>query len=503
MVQEFKPRKLQTDFIAHMEEGCENFGGVEMGLGKTVSVLTFIQTLIDADRAKGRLRRFLVVAPRMVALTTWPDEVAKWSHLNVRLGVCTGSTPAVKRQRILTDPTLDIVCTNYENLTWLCDTYPPGKLPFYGLVLDEADKLSNAGAKRFDKFRYRAHEFKWRLAMTGSVGAEGLHKMFGPVYMVTSMPHKPGHLGKRIPMTAMLGSSYQEFEKKWFVKDEYTYALTPRAGAIEGIARIIKPITFIARAKDHLDLPDLIFQDHYYELPKKARALYDELEREFVLELERSELEDDESQEWERRDVEAANSAVLKNKLRQLCSGFLYSYRPMTEEELDVCLDAGRNPKPIRETTWIHNAKVDLYRSIVSELMGEPHLAVYGYQAEVDAYGFEHRLGSHHSDVQIKRLVDDWNAGKLPYLALHPASGGHGLNLQDGGHHLLFLDLPWSRDLYTQVIKRLHRMGQTAPVIVHRLIAKGTAEQDVVNALEAKGAIQELILEAIKRRTQR
>jgi len=486
MVEKFNPRSYQQDLIEHIKAGDSTLAFVQMGLGKTASVLAAI-----ADMNEERRRRWLVVAPKRVVRNVWRQEAAKWDRTaHLRVGVVTGAnTPAV-RMRVLTDPQLDIVCINYEMLSWLCARFDPGHFPFYGLVLDESDKLKDAGSKRFDAFRYRAHEFTMRIAMTGTPAPERMQDIFGTVYMATSEPLQEGALGRKIPMKAALGSSFSAFLRRHFVSDFNGYTWEPRAGTASYIAEQIAPYVFVAKAKDHLDLPPLIYKDVKFALPKAVREQYDELEREFLLELERSDFPD-EAFEDDTREVEAANIAVVKNKLRQICSGFLYSNRP------------GDGRHPDRDTTWLHNAKVDAYREVVSELLGDPHIAVYGFQAERQKIAFQHCLDGGLSEEDEEVLLRDWSAGKINTLALHPASAGHGLNLHEGGaSHIVFITMPWSRGLFEQTVARLYRMGQKKTTVVVRLFAANTVEESVIAALESKGAVQEALIDGIKRRTR-
>lgn len=485
MVEKFNPRSYQRDLIQHIKDGASSLAFVQMGLGKTASVLCAISDMLAEDAEKGLIRRWLVVAPKRVALNVWRQEAAKWDKTqHLRVGVVTGASAPQSRLRTLTDPNLDVVVINYEMLPWLCATYAPGCFPFYGLVLDESDKLKDVGSKRFERFRYRAHEFEVRIAMTGTPAPERMQDIFGTVYMATSEPLKEGALGKKLQMTSALGSSYTAFLRKHFVSDFMGYRHEPRAGTSAYIAEQIAPYVFVAKAKDHLDLPPIIYKDVKFALPKAARKIYDELEQEFLVELERDELGDD---DWDddTREVGADNIAVVRNKLRQVCSGFLYSMSPSGD----------------RETTWIHDAKVHAYKEVVSELLGDPHIAVYGYQAEAERLQFEHRFGAGLSDEEEAEILRKWSSNQIDTLALHPASAGHGLNLHEGGaRHMVFLTLPWSRGLLEQTIARLHRMGQKGSVVVVRLLAKDTVEEGVVAALESKGSVQEALIDAIKRK---
>ena len=474
----------QADLVEHLADGDESLVFVEMGLGKTVATLTAVEQIIREDAARGKKRRFLVVAPRRVALHVWPKEVEKWAHLK-HLKVVTAIGTAAKRLHAVMDPSAHIVTINYENIRWLLDKFPKGTLPFYGVIYDEVDKMKAPSTARFAALRYRADEFKWRVGMTGTPAPESLQNVWGPSYLVTAKrdTDQPQARG-RPAMKAALGSSYDRFCQRYFSSDFHGYKLEPVPGAFRAVSEAIADYTFTAQASDHLDLPELIVQDHVYELPKKVMDQYEEFENEFVLALERGDqLADDD--EWQEAFAEASNAAVLKNKLRQVCSGFVYHF----------------DERGARQTAWLHDQKMQAYKDVVSELMGEPHLAVYGYQAEHEKLGFKNRLGGGISDTAEQHILAQWNERKISCLAMHPASAGHGLNLHEGGaHHICFLTLPWSRGLYDQTVARLHRMGQGKSVVVHRFIALGTVEESVVEALSSKGAVQQQIVNALKKR---
>lgn len=477
----------QREFSDFAREGDSTLGLVEMGLGKTAAALTTMSDIEAEDRSRGRLRRFLVAAPRRVAVHVWSAEVKKWAHLkHLRVAVAVGSP--TQRLRALTDPRAHIVTINYENLEWLLQKFPKGALPFYGLIMDEVDKMKSPGTKRFKALRHRVHEFTWRVGMTGTLTPESLLNVWAPTYLVTAKPQPrlPGQKGAG-RTDALLGSSYENFCSHYFeTTDYFGHKLEPRPGAVDAVGRIIAPITYQARAEDHLDLPELIVQDHVYELDPAVMKQYRQFEADFVLALdEGASLPDEDDYSEPSAFAEAANAAVLKNKLRQLCSGFLYHQA-----------EGGA-----RQTKWLHGQKVSAYEDMVSELSGLPHLAVYGYLAEVERLKLDARLGGGVTDREEKDILRRWNAGQIRVLGMHPASAGHGLNLHEGGaHHIAFLTLPWSRGLYDQTIARLRRMGQRHPVVVHRFIALGTVEEMVVKALESKGAVQEAVIAALKQR---
>lgn len=467
------PYPYQLDFLEHLHGGAESLGFVEMGLGKTATVLTYIHDIVQEDRRRGKARRFLVLAPLRVVRTVWRQEVAKWDHLKY-LNVEAAIGTSLRRLEVLTDTWFDVVVMNYENLTWLCEQFPPGEFPFYGLVMDEVDRMKAHNTNRFKAFRYRAHEFAVRIGMGGTIASESLQNVWGPTYLVTSQPVVEGKLGRQMPMRSLFGGSFYGFVQKYFMPEHpRSHKLIPRSeGVADTIARVLAPITYQARVDDHLDLPPYVYQDVHYDIPPKARAKYDAMEKTLVIEVD------------EKR-ITAANAAVKVDKLRQMCSGFIY------HQEFDAVE---------RETEWLHNAKLEALDETIENLGGAQHLLVYAFLAEAGRCGFPHRL-SGLSEEDEADLLQRWTAGEIPQLAFHPKSASHGLNLHDGGaHHIVWMTLPWSQDQYAQANARLRRMGQKKTVVVHRLIARNSIEEDVLAALQAKGDVQKALFDALKRR---
>ena len=477
----FEPRDYQWALLKHLDEGADSLVFVEMGLGKTVCVLTHIAKVLR--EAPSERRRYLVVAPLRVCRYVWRQESQKWDHLrHLRIGDATVPSTARRRDAIR-DPEYDIVLLNYEKLPWLCDAYRNG-WPFYGLVLDEVDKMKATGTRRFRRMRSRTRQFENRIGMTGTPTPESLHNIWGPTFLVTNEGH--GHR-----LMCPLGPSQELFHARHFYQNGWQ--LIPHDDAVEKVTKKIEPYVYAAKAADHVKLPDLVVKDVYFDLPPDVYRLYKKLEKELFVALTRTEmdprflelLEKGEGEEDKPADatIEVAHAAAKSNKLRQLCAGFMY------DEDHKAC--------------WVHKEMYKAYESVRSELMGEPHLVIYGFQAERDYFKFPDVLSSRLSARDEAQLLKTWDAGQLEQLAFHPASGGHGLNLQDSGaHHIIYLTLPWSRGLYDQTCARLHRLGQKKTVFVHRLVAKDTVVEKVVKALEGKGAVQDEVFAAIRKAYQ-
>lgn len=459
----------QKDFVEHVKGGASSLGFIEVGLGKTVSTMTAISDMMLEDRRQGNLRRALVIAPKRVARDVWPKEPKKWAHLR-HMRVVSAIGPARVRKNAIWNMSADIVTINYENIPWLLENVPRGAMPFYFLVLDELDKMKSVGTERFSKMRHRLDDFEVRVGLTGTPVPETLLNIWAQQFLIC---------GERIDgrrWDSPLGPTFSAFKRNWFSSDWTGYKYEAMEGAVDHVRQALAPYVFTARAKDHLDLPPLIVNDIVFDLPKKAREVYEELEAKLIVALRNGEaVELDEQGEI----IEASNAAVLVNKLRQVCSGFLY------DED--------------HEAIALHGQKTSIFEDLQSQLQGEQLLAVYGFQAEAAKIHYDGALAGWTSDREEREALDAWDAGRIQTLAMHPASAGHGLNLHtSGAHNICFLTLPWSRGLYDQTIGRLKRMGQENRVIVHRLLARDTIEERVAKALEGKGAVQDAVLEAMK-----
>ena len=434
--------------------------GSYMGSGKTASVLTAI---VDA-LAEGRAQRVLIVAPLLVAETTWPDEIEEWEHTQaLSYEVITG-TEARRRGRLRN--AADIHLINRENLPWLVkelgDTWP-----YDWLVWDESSRLK-AGKKRtaggtkpredgtvqkpqLSEFgaacRIRRH-LKAVVELTGTPAPGGVHNLWGQIYLLDQ--------GKR------LGATRTDFERRWFAKDPYSRRMEPFPHSEKEIMKRVKDVMFVLKEEDYADLPPLVTNTVLARLPEKAMKEYRRFERTLVA---------------EEYDVEAVNRGVLTNKLLQFANGSLYN-----EDGDDL---------------YVHDAKLKALDSIVEEAAGQPILVAYSYQFDKRA------ILKRYKDAVVlgedPTVVRRWNSGKIKMLLCHPASAGHGLNLQRGGNIAVWYGLNWSLELYLQLNKRLHRTGQTAErVFLHHIVAPGTVDEAVMAALQAKGATQDSVTDAVR-----
>ena len=425
---------------------------LEMGLGKTVSTLTAIQALLyDYFEAS----KVLVIAPLRVAQSTWSGEIEKWDHLQgLRLAKVLGS----EKQRIgaLHHPA-DIYIINRENTEWLVDYYGR-KWPFDMVIIDELSSFKNPRSKRFRALRKVRPLIKRIVGLTGTPAPNGLIDLWSQIYLLDQ--------GER------LGKTLTEYRNRYFDpgrrNQNIVFEWIPKPFAEENIYEKISDICVSMKAEDWLRLPERIDNVIEVELPEKAKSQYKQLEKDLILPLVDS-------------DVTAANAAVLTNKLLQMANGAIYD--------------------EFGEAKEIHDAKLEALEETVEAANGKPVMVVYSYQHDLDR--IRKRLKKYNPrTLDSDQDVRDWNEGKIQVLLLHPASGGHGLNLQTGGNTIIWFGLTWSLEYYQQTNARLHRQGQTERVIIHHIIAKGTMDEQVLKALTGKAATQNSLMEAVKARIE-
>lgn len=444
---------------------------LDMGLGKTSITLTAVN---DLKYNRFAVNRVLVVAPKKVAEATWANEAAKWKHLqHLRVIPVAGSRQ--RRIRALNTPG-DVWTISRDNIAWLVDYYR-NAWPFDMVVLDELSSFKNHQAQRFKVLTWVRPHIKRIVGLTGTPAPNGLMDLWAQIYLLDQ-----GH---------RLEKNITHYRTKYFEKNYNGYGYTPKPGADEVIHRQIADICISMKAEDYLDLPDAIPNVIPIVLDDQAAAKYRQMEREAVLELEGQE-------------ITALNAATLSSKLLQLCNGALYLDEPDLNEQGQQRVDGKGNPKFIRRTLEVHDNKIEAFLELIEQIGGKPALVFYSFQSDkdrilraLDKSGLQVRL------LESPQDQDDWNAGEIDVMLAHPASAGHGLNLQDGGNHVVWFGLNWSLELYQQANKRLHRQGQKQKVILHHLIVQGGADEDVMAALEGKAATQDKLLDALKARIER
>lgn len=425
----------------------------DMGLGKTVEVLTAIQTL----RMRWRVSRVLVVAPKKVAEATWSNEAAQWDHLSgMKIVPVLGTL--TKRIMALNTPA-DLYVINRENIPWLVDYYR-NEWPFDGVVLDESSSFKNPQSKRFKALKKVLDRIQWLVLLTGTPAPNGLEDLWAQIYLLDQ--------GQR------LGRTISSFRDAFFTQDKSypgqqyrTY--TPQPGADKRIEDAIADICVSMKAEDYLELPEYIEDVVPVELDASAKKAYKKLEREMLLEIDGA-------------TITAGTAAVLNGKLLQLCSGAVYDTNGQAQE--------------------VHGCKVEAFLEVVEQLNGQHALVFYWYKHEVDR--LLDALARQFPSLRVRVYLGDedaaaWNAGEVDILLAHPASCGYGLNLQKGGHHMVWFGFPnWALEIYQQACKRLHRQGQQFPVVSHLMVVQGGMDQAVVAALQEKGDAQEALMQALK-----
>lgn len=447
----FKPWNYQQYAINHVIDNSASGLFLDMGMGKTVSTLTAIDDLI----LLGEVNKILVIAPLRVAEDTWSTEVDKWDHLkHLRISKILGS----KKQReeaINTDA--DIYVTNRENVDWLVAECFNSWI-WDMVVIDELSSFKSSKAKRFRALKKVRPYFKRIVGLTGTPAPNSLIDLWPQIYLLDG--------GQRLGKTI---TGYKERYFKPGRRNGYiVYNWELKEGSEETIQNKISDICISMSAKDYLDIPERIDNKVEITLPIKVMDTYKQLEKDLVLEI-------------GEEDITAANAAVLTNKLLQLANGAIYS------ED--------------KEVVRIHDEKLDRLEEIIDIANGKPVLVFYNFKHDYDR--ISKMLTKNKIKHQALNTSDDikkWNNGEIQVALLHPASAGHGLNLQYGGNIIVWFGLTWSLELYQQANARLHRQGQKETVIIHHLIAKGTVDEDVMNALANKEVNQNMLLEAVKAR---
>jgi SNF2-related protein len=429
---------------------------LDMGLGKTIITLTAIDEL---KLNLFEINKVLVVAPKKVAESTWFREAEKWDHLKLlKFSAVLGSEK--KRINALNTPA-DIYVINRENIPWLVDYYR-NDWPFDMVVIDEFSSFKNHQAKRFKALKLVLGKIKRLVGLTGTPAPNGLKDIWAQIYLLDQ--------GER------LGKNITAFREKYFNFYRYgnnlygEYEL--KQGSDKSIMDRIADICVSMKAEDYLELPDVVDNIISVELDAKARKQYEELEKQMILEL--NSLEE----------ITVANAAALSNKLLQLSNGAVYDENAKIHE--------------------IHKCKIESFMELVESLEGKNLLVFYAFKHDLSRImeslsksGKKIRVLSNDDDIR------DWNSGKIDILLAHPASAAYGLNLQDGGNHVIWFGLNWSLELYQQANKRLHRQGQKEKVIIHHLVCSNTRDEDVMKALQSKGDIQEELLQSLKARIEK
>lgn len=453
MSEHFEPKDYQKYCIDRAVSDKALGLWIRPGLGKTVISLMAINELVYRRFAVSKV---LIIAPKKVAEATWTAEALKWDeteHLELSLVM---GTPK-QRQAALKRP-VNIFVINRENVKWLVDYYK-NDWPFDMVVIDESSSFKNHASKRFKALASVRPHIKRVLELTGTPRANSLMDVWAQSFLLDK--------GQR------LGSSFYGFRNRYFNPDfsynGITYSYSPKKGAEAKITSLLSDICITLSEDDYLSLPDLIERDVPVKLSPKGDKAYKQLERQMVLDVEGED------------EITAFSAAALSNKLLQLANGAVY--------------DDDRN------VHTVHDDKIERLLELMEEIEGENALIFYNYVHDkdriVDALL---RAKINARTLENAKDIEEWNKGEINALIAHPASSGYGLNIQDGGHHVIWFGLTWNFEHYDQAIKRLHRQGQKYPVTVHRLITVGTRDEDVLKAQREKKNSQETMMESLKAR---
>lgn len=442
----FSPHNYQSYAINYIETHPIAAVLLDMGLGKTVISLTAIADLLfDSFEA----HRILVVAPLRVARDTWPAEIAKWEHLqHLTYAVCVG-TPKELRAALLTGA--DITIINRENLGWLIDS-SGFDFNYDMVVIDELSSFKNHKSKRFQSLMKVRPKVKRIIGLTGTPSSNGLMDLWAEFKLLD--------FGER------LGRFITHYRNNYFIPDkrngEIIYSYKPMAYAEDAIYRRISDITISMKSTDHLQMPELITSQYEVQLSEEEEKRYEDLKADFILELPEGE-------------ITAANAASLTGKLSQLANGAIYD-------------DDGN-------IIEFHDRKLDALEDLIEAANGKPLLVAYWFKHDLQ------RIKKRFDVREIKSSKDitDWNNGDIPVAVIHPASAGHGLNLQAGGSTLIWFGLTWSLELYQQTNARLWRQGQSSgTVVIEQIITKGTIDERILKALSLKEVTQNALIDAVK-----
>lgn len=442
----YKPhnyQKFATDFILDHPVCCLM---LDMGLGKTVITLTALWDMVMDSFLSYRV---LVIAPKRVAEDTWPKELSKWEHLTgLKASVVLGSR--ADREAALQRPA-NIYIINRENVAWLVENH---RWDFDTVIIDELSSFKSNKADRFKALKRVRPQIERIIGLTGTPAPNSLMDLWPEMYLLD--------MGKR------LGRFITGYRERFFKPDkrnrEIIYSYKPRDGAEEAIYNLISDICISMKAVDYLDMPERIDNTIEVVMNPKEQKLYDDFCRDMVVNIKGEELD-------------AVNAAALSGKLLQMADGAVY----------------GEN----RKVLHIHDRKLDALEDLVEAANGKPLLVAYWYKHDLSRLQERFKTGR---VIDTSRDIDDWNAGKIQIAFIHPASAGHGLNLQAGGSTIVWFGLTWSLELYQQLNARLWRQGQEHTVVIHHIITKGTHDEDVMRALETKDMRQSALIAAVKAR---
>lgn len=420
---------------------------LDCGMGKSVITLTAIYELLYNSF---EVRKVLVIAPLRVARDTWPAEIEKWDHLKGLTYSVVIGTESERKEALRKSAGIYLI--NRENVDWLINKsgFP---FDFDMVVIDELSSFKSASAKRFKSLLKVRPKVKRIVGLTGTPSSNGLMDLWAEFRILD--------MGER------LGRYITHYRNNFFVPDkrnqQMIFSYKPRPGAEDAIYRLISDITISMKSADFLKMPKCIMNEVEVKLSENEWSVYNTLRQEMVVSLEDEE-------------IDAANAAALSGKLLQMANGSIYN------EEKSVF--------------HIHDRKLDALEDLIEGSNGKPVLVAYWYNHDLERIKKRFKV----REIKTSKDIRDWNNGEIPIAVIHPASAGHGLNLQSGGSTLIWFGLTWSLELYQQTNARLYRQGQNDTVVIHHIIAKDTIDEDVMKALRLKEKTQTNLIDAVKAR---
>lgn len=443
----YNPHDYQTYATRFLLEHPVSCLMLDCGLGKTVITLTALWELVLDSFDIGRV---LVIAPKRVAENVWVQEIRKWEHLTGLTAVRVLGSEQDRRSALNTPAFLYII--NRENVTWLVKNR---RWDFDMVVIDELSSFKSHQAQRFKAMRKVRPLVTRIVGLTATPAPNSLMDLWAEMCLLD--------MGQR------LGRYIGSYRERFFVPDkrnrEIVYSYKPREGAEDKIYELISDICISMKAKDHLQMPELVTNRVTVSMSPKEHEVYDRLRRDMVTELNGEELD-------------AVNAASLSNKLQQMASGAVYS--------------SGH------QTVVLHSRKLDALEDLIEAANGKPLLVAYWFHHEHDR--LHERFDCR--DINTAEDIAAWCAGEIPVGLIHPASAGHGLNLQSGGSTLVWFSLTWSLELYEQLTDRLWRQGQEHTVVIHHIISEGTIDEDIMSALARKDVGQNALRDAVRARLE-
>lgn len=446
----YEPHSYQRYAIEYIKEHPISAILLDMGLGKTSITLSAVADLLFDSF---EVSKVLVIAPLRVAKTTWKDEIQKWEHLDIlEYSIITG-TEAERLSAL--NMQADIYIINRENIQWLVEKSGV-KFDFDMVVIDELSSFKSWQSKRFKAFMKVRPKVKRIVGLTGTPSSNGLMDLFAEF--------------KILDMGERLGRFIGQYRNTYFSPDkrngQVIYSYKPLPFAEKEIYNKISEITISMKAKDYLKMPELIVNNIEVEMSCKELKLYNKLKSDMVLSINGKELD-------------APNAAALSNKLLQMANGAVYDDNKAVVE--------------------IHDKKLDALEDLIEAANGKPVLVAYCYKHDKERIMQRFQA----EEINTSADIDKWNKGEMPVALIHPASAGHGLNLQQGGSTIVWFGLTWSLELYQQLNARLYRQGQKETVVIHHIITKDTIDENVIKALEKKDLSQNSLIEAVKWRLKK